>query len=251
MSMIIDLSKRVAAVTGAGQGLGKAYAEALAAAGAFVLVNDFNADLAKAVADGIVKAGGRAEPHPGNVATPGYFDELVAHAAKRHGSYDIIVNNAGISRAAMLWNMTDEQWDEVISVQQTACFRSIRAAARQMKEQNFGRIINVTSAAALDGSIGQINYAAAKGAIIAMTKTAARELGRYNITSNCIAPVASTPMTRTVETDEKFRAAALARLTIKRWAPPSEVAPAVVYLASDYASYTTGHTMLVDGGMSM
>jgi 3-oxoacyl-[acyl-carrier protein] reductase len=251
MSMNIDLSKRVAAVTGAGQGLGRAYAEGLGAAGAVVLVNDFNAELAKEVAEGIVKAGGRAEAHPGNVATPGYFDGLVEHAVKKYGSYDIIVNNAGISRAAMLWNMTDETWDEVIAVQQTACFRSIRAAARRMKEQNFGRIINVTSAAALDGSIGQINYAAAKGAIIAMTKSAAKELARWNITSNCIAPVASTPMTKTIESDEKFRTAALARFAIKRWAAPSEVAPAVVFLASDFASYTTGHTMLVDGGMSM
>jgi len=251
MSMIIDLSKRVAAVTGAGQGLGQAYAEALGAAGAMVLVNDFNADLARSVADGIVKAGGRAEAHPGNVATPGYFDGLVAHAVQKYGSFDIIVNNAGISRAAMLWNMSDEQWDEVISVQQTACFRSIRAAARQMKEQNFGRIINVTSAAALDGSIGQINYAAAKGAIIAMTKTAAKELAKWNITSNCIAPVATTPMTKKIEETEKFREAMMMRLAIKRTAQPSEVSPAVVYLASDYASWTTGHTMLVDGGMSM
>ena len=251
MSMIIDLSKRVAAVTGAGQGLGKAYAEALAAAGAMVLVNDFNPDLAKAVADGIVKAGGRAEPHAGNVATPGYFDALVAHAVKKHGSYDIIVNNAGISRAAMLWNMSDEQWEEVINVQQNAVFRSIRAAARQMKEQNFGRIINVTSAAALDGSIGQINYAAAKGAVIAMTKSAAKELARFGITSNCIAPVATTPMTKTIEETEKFRTVMMMRLAIKRTAQPEEVAPAVVYLASDYASWTTGHTMLVDGGMSM
>lgn len=251
MSMTIDLSKRVAAVTGAGQGLGKAYAEALAAAGATVLVNDYSAEQARATAEGIVKAGGRAEACPGNVATPGYFDELVAHAVKKYGSYDIVVNNAGISRAAMIWNMTDEQWEEVINVQQNAVFRSIRAAARQMKEQNFGRIINVTSAAALDGSIGQINYAAAKGAIIAMTKSAAKELARFGITSNCIAPVASTPMTKTIETTEKFREAALARLVIKRWASPEEVAHAVVYLASDQASYTTGHTMLVDGGMSM
>ncbi len=251
MSMIIDLSKRVAAVTGAGQGLGKAYAEALATAGAMVLVNDFNPELAKSTADAIIKAGGRAEPHPGNVATPGYFDGLVAHAVKKYGSYDIIVNNAGISRAAMLWNMSDEQWEEVINVQQNAVFRSIRAAARQMKEQNFGRIINVTSAAALDGSIGQINYAAAKGAVIAMTKSAAKELARFGITSNCIAPVATTPMTKTIEETEKFRAVMMMRLAIKRTAQPDEVAPAVVYLASDQASWTTGHTMLVDGGMSM
>lgn len=249
--MNINLEGRVAAVTGAGQGLGKAYAEALAAAGATVLVNDYNSDLAKAVADGIVKSGGKAQAAPGDVTTPGYFDELVTHAVANYKSFDIIVNNAGISRAAMLWNMTDEQWDQVIAVNQTAVFRAIRAAARQMKEQQYGRIINITSAAALDGSIGQINYSATKGAIIAMTKSAAKELARYNITSNAIAPVASTPMTKKMEMDEKLNELALARMPIRRWAQTSEVAPAVVYLASEYASYTTGHIMLVDGGMSM
>lgn len=251
MSMIINLEGRVAAVTGAGQGLGRAYAEALAAAGATVLVNDYNADLANEAAEAIVKAGGKAEAAPGDVSKPGYFDELVAHAVQKHGSYDIIVNNAGVGRPAMLWKMTDEQWDQVVAINQNAVFRSIRAAARQMMTQKYGRIINVTSAAAIDGSMGQINYSATKGAIIAMTKSAAKELATYGITSNAIAPVASTPMTKTVETDEKFFAAMMARIPMKRFAKTQEVAPAVVYLASEYASYTTGHVLLVDGGCSM
>ncbi|MFY9326899.1 MAG: SDR family NAD(P)-dependent oxidoreductase [Georgfuchsia sp.] len=251
MSMTINLEGRIAAVTGAGQGLGQAYAEALAAAGATVLVNDYNADLANAVAEGIVKAGGKAEAAPGDVSKPGYFDELVAHAVAKYKSFDIIVNNAGVGRPAMLWKMTDEEWDQVIAINQNATFRSIRAAARQMMAQKFGRIINITSAAALDGSMGQINYSATKGAIIAMTKSAAKELATYGITCNAIAPVASTPMTKTVETNEKFYAAMMARIPMKRFAPTSEIAPAVVYLASDYASYTTGHVMLVDGGCSM
>lgn len=251
MSMIINLEGRIAAVTGAGQGLGQAYAEALAAAGATVLVNDYNADLAEAVAEGIIKAGGKAEAAPGDITKPGYFDELVAHAVSKYKSFDIIVNNAGIGRPAMLLNMTDEQWDQVILVNQTAVFRATRAAGRQMKQQNYGRIINVTSAAGIDGTIGQFNYAATKGAIMSMTKSTAKELARYNVTCNCIAPVASTPMTTKIETDEKLRELTLARIPLKRFAKTDEISPAVVYLASDYAGYTTGHIMLVDGGCSM
>src|SRR5690606_11796624 len=142
-------------------------------------------------------------------------------------------NNAGVSRPNMVWNLTDEQWDEVIAVSQTAAFRAIRAAALPMRQQGHGRIVNVTSAAGIDGSIGQINYAAAKGALIAMTKSAAKEMARYNITVNAIAPVAATPMTHTVMSTEKFREAALARMPMRRWAEPSEVAAAVVFLASD------------------
>lgn len=249
--MNIDLTGRVACVTGAGVGLGKAYAQALAAAGATVYVNDYNADAAQETVKEIEAAGGAAVAAPGDVSSEGFFDRLVETAVADHGSFDIIVNNAGVSQPNMLWNLTDEQWDQVILVNQTATFRAIRAAARQMKNQNYGRIINITSAAALDGSIGQINYAATKGAAIAMTKSAARELGRYNITVNAIAPVAATPMTTKMREDEKLRDITLGRLTIKRFAEPDEVAHAVVYLASDQASYTTGHVMLVDGGMSM
>jgi 3-oxoacyl-[acyl-carrier protein] reductase len=136
-------------------------------------------------------------------------------------------------------------------VNQTAVFRATRAAGRQMKEQNYGRIINVTSAAGIDGTIGQFNYAATKGAIMSMTKSTAKELARYNVTCNCIAPVASTPMTTKIETDEKLRELTLARIPLKRFAKTDEISPAVVYLASDYAGYTTGHIMLVDGGCSM
>ena len=249
--MIIDLAGRVAAVTGAGVGLGRGYAMALARSGAHVIVNDYSAEAAQDTVRAIQEAGGKAEASPGDVGNAGYFDGMVDSAVARHGAFDIVVNNAGISRPNMLWNLTDEQWDQVILVNQTAVFRSIRAAARQMMKQNYGRIINVTSAAGIDGSIGQINYAATKGAIMAMTKSAARELGRYNITCNCVAPVAATPMTEKVRADEKFRTAALGRLTIKRFAEADEVANAIVYLASEQCSYTTGHTMLVDGGMSM
>jgi len=249
--MNIQLDGRVAAVTGAGAGLGRGYAMALAKSGATVFVNDYDAASADETVATIVAAGGKAIAAPGDVSVPDFFDKLVDRAVSECGSFDIIVNNAGISLPNMLWNMTDEQWDSVISVNMTSVFRATRAAARQMKTQNFGRIINVTSAAGIDGSIGQINYSATKAGVIGMTKSAARELGRFNITVNAIAPVAATPMTSTMREDEKFLNLALARLTIKRFAEPEEVANAIVYLASDQAGYTTGHVMLADGGMSM
>jgi 3-oxoacyl-[acyl-carrier protein] reductase len=248
---MISLAGRVAVVTGAGQGLGRAYAEALAAAGAAVMVNDVSSTTTETVVRAIEDAGGCAQGHIGDVAAPTYLDDLVAAAVAAFGSLDIMVNNAGVTRPAMLWNMTDEQWDTVIGVNLSAVFRGVRAAARVMRERNYGRIINATSAAGIDGSIGQINYAAAKAGVIGITKSAARELARYGITVNAIAPVAATPMTEKVRTDTTLREKTMARIPMQRYAEAEEVAPAVVFLASDVASYTTGHVLLADGGMSM
>lgn len=245
------LEGRTALVTGASYGLGAAFASALAASGATVAVTARSDAKLTAVVEEITSDGGSAISLPADVGQRGTMDRLVDEVVDRFGVLDILVNNAGISRPAMLWKMTDEQWDEVLAVNLTAVFEGVRAAARVMMPREYGRIVNVTSAAGIDGSPGQVNYGAAKAGVIGLTKSAARQLARYGITVNAVAPVAATPMTEVILQDEKLLAKTMTRIPLGRYAEPEEIAPSVVFLASDAASYTTGHVLLADGGMSM
>lgn len=247
----MQLAGKAAIVTGAAQGIGAAIARAYAAEGARVAVVDLAADRAEAVAAELRAAGADALGIGCDVARHADVDAMVAAAVQRFGQVDILVNNAGITRPAMLHKMTDAQWDAVLAVHVTGSFHCLQAVAPGMMERRYGRVINVTSAAGLVGTIGQINYSTAKAAIVGMTMSAARELAKSGIVVNAVAPGAATPMTDTIRTDPRFRDKYLERIPVGRWAEPEEIAPVFVFLASAGAAFVTGQVIAADGGMTI
>jgi len=249
---VASASASVAVVTGAGQGIGRAVALALAASGTSVAVVDLEGGRAKSVADEIVGAGGQAVAVTADAADEGQVVAAAEAAVQGLGPITLWVNNAGVSRPAMLHKMEVADFDLVLRVHARGTFLGTREAARRMIAASTpGVILNVTSSAGLQGTIGQINYAAAKGAIIAMTKSAAKELARYGIRVNAIAPVAATPMTEKLRTDEKLSEKFLAGIPLRRWAEPAEIALTFVHMASQAAAYMTGQVVCVDGGLYM
>jgi 3-oxoacyl-[acyl-carrier protein] reductase len=252
MTHYFDLSGRSALVTGAAGGIGSAVAQALADAGAAVLVTDLDKDGAVAVAERISASGGRAEGAALDVSDRDSADAAAEQAAGlADGALHILVNNAGVTRPAMFEKTTQESFRLLFDVHVMGAFNVTQAALPYIPTDGTGRIINVTSAAGLTGTLGQVNYSAAKAGIVGFTKSLARELATKNILVNALAPLAATPMTETIRTNEKFAANMMARIPLKRWAEPSEVAGAFVFLASDAASYITGQVLPVDGGMVM
>ena len=244
----LTLTGRVALVTGAGRGIGAAIARALAAEGATVYAGDIDAGAAKDSVRLIAETGGEALPLELNVTDEASVQAAVAEILAEQGRIDILVNNAGISRPAMLHKMTDEEWQSVLDVNLTGLFRTIRAVSGSMKEHG-GAIVNVSSLAGRRGSIGQINYAAAKAGVLGLTMSAALELARYGVRVNAVAPgVVETDMTRTILTDERFREKYLADIPLGRIGSPDDIADAVVYLVSPKASFITGQVLSVDGG---
>lgn len=242
---------RVALVTGAGAGIGAGVVKRLAAEGAAVAVIDRDGDAAASVAAEIESAGGRAVAVPADVADREQVRGAVAAAAELGEHIHIVVNNAGVIRPAMFPKLDEEKFRTVLDVHLMGTYAVSQEALAHLPADGRGRIINSTSAAGLVGTIGQANYAAAKGAIVAFTKSLAKELARQAVTANVVAPLAATAMTKTVRTDPRFAEKQLERVPLGRWAEPKEIAGAFAFLASDDASYITGQVLCVDGGLVM
>jgi len=247
------LDGKAAVVTGGGRGIGRAICLAYGREGADVVVNYASKDQpAQEVVEMIQKMGRKAVAVKGNVALKADAERIIQTGIDCFGKIDILVNNAGVSRPNMLHKLTEEQWDEVIDIHLKGPFLCIQAASKYMMQQKSGKIINLTSSAGLWGTKGQINYSAAKGGIIALTKSAARELAAYGITVNVIQPgYVSTEMTEKIRTDPKLKEVYTGRILLGRFSEPEEVAPTFVFLASDESSYITGQLFCVDGGLGM
>ncbi len=247
------LNDKVAIITGSGRGIGEGIVMRFVEEGAKVVVNDVNEADANAVVEKVKAAGGQAVAVIGSVASRDVVQNMVDTVVNQFGTLDIMVNNAGITRDAMLHKMTDEQWDQVIAVNLTGVFYGIQCAARYMREKGSGKIVNISSTSAL-GNAGQLNYAASKAGVIGMTKTAAKELGPKNVNVNAIAPgMIWTDMMKNMPQDAKDRLDAMlpSIVPLNRKGSPLDIANLALFLASDESSFITGQVIFCEGGMKM
>jgi 3-oxoacyl-[acyl-carrier protein] reductase len=245
-----ELARKVALVTGASRGLGRAIALKLASLGAKVAINYFASDdRAGEVLQGIKAGGGEAMLAKANEADSTAVKTMVRDVVGKWGKIDILVNNAGITRDTLLPRMSDEFWDEVVGTNLRGAYLCTKFALRSMMEQDWGRIVNIASLAGLVGNAGQANYSAAKGGLIAFTKSIAREVGSRRITANAIAPgFIVTDMTDNLPQDMKDMI--LSRISLRRFGKPEDVAELVAFLASDRAGYITAQVICIDGGVT-
>lgn len=243
-----NLAGKVAVVTGAGRGIGLGIAKKLAEKGAMVVISDINEENAKAGVAAVEEIGGKAMYVLANVAKYEEAENLINTTIKEAGGLHILVNNAGINKDRMMHKMAVEDWDAVIAVNLTGVFNCMRAAINYMREQEFGRIINISSAAYLNGNIGQANYAAAKAGVVALTKTCAKENGKKKITCNAIVPgFIETEMTRSVP--EKAWDIMVGKVSMGYAGTPEDIGNMAAFLASDEAAYVTQGVFEVGGGM--
>lgn len=245
------LNGKIALVTGAAKGIGRAIALALAAEGAVVVVNyNGSREQAEQTVEEIKALGADGCAYQCNVADTEAALAMVKEVTARYGRLDILVNNAGVTRDNLIMKMSEEDFDAVINANLKGCFNTIKAASRQMLKQRAGRIINITSVSGILGNAGQANYAASKAGIIGLTKTMARELASRGITVNGVAPgFVDTDMTRKLP--DSVKETATAQIPLGHFGKPEDIANMVAYLASEKAAYITGQIIRVDGGMAI
>jgi 3-oxoacyl-[acyl-carrier protein] reductase len=249
----MKLEGKAAVVTGGGRGVGRAISLTYAKEGADVVVNYVsNPKTAQEVVEEIQKIGRKGVAVQADVATDTGAKAVVQAAIDNFGKIDILVNNAGFTRPAMLHKMTEDEWNAVLDIHLKGPWLCIKHASKYMMDQKKGYIINVTSVAGLVGTVGQINYSAAKGGIITLTKSAARELARHGINVNCISlGIVATEMTEKIRTDPKLAEIYMKRILLNRFAESDDIAPSFVFFASDDAQYISGQVLCVDGGYGM
>lgn len=249
----MELEGQIALVTGAGRegkGIGRSICLELAKAGAKIVIADYVVEAAEAVASEVITAGGEAIAVQANVADPADVERMVNSAVDKFGKVDILVNNAGITRDKFIIQMTEEMWDAVLDTNLKGAFNCTKAVAKLMLKQRSGKIVNVASVMGIIGNVGQANYSASKGGMIALTKTTAKELGSRGINVNAVAPgFIKTMMTE--ELSEQVKENIEKQIPLKRPGTPDDVAKVIGFLCSQAASYTTGQVINVDGGMVM
>lgn len=248
--IMFDLTGKIALITGASRGIGKSISMILAQNGAHVICISRNINDVQSVVDDIINQKFNASAASCDISSTDNVTSLVKNIIDKHGKIDILVNNAGITRDNLLMRMSEDDWDKVLNVNLKAVFTSIKVASRSMIKQRSGRIINISSVVGLTGNSGQVNYAASKAGLIGMTKSIAKEFASRGITANCIAPgYIETEMTSNLTDDVK--SSIKEQIPLGRIGCVEDIAHAVAYLASDEASYITGQTLTVDGGMVM
>lgn len=246
----MSLEGRVAIVTGAAQGIGRAIAETLAEAGADIVVADLDPTRSKEAVAAVEKAGRKALNIKVNVADANDTKAMAEQILKDWGKIDILVNNAGITRDGLLLRMKEEDWNVVLQVNLNGTFHCTKAVLQPMTKQRYGRIVNIASIVGAMGNVGQANYAASKAAVIGFTKTVAREYASRNVTVNAVAPgFIDTAMTQGLAAEVKE--ALQKQIPLARLGTPADIANAVRFLVSEDASYITGHVLHVNGGMLM